>query len=239
MRQAVRLAMAVRWIRPLVDPPIACSTTCALRKAAGVRSSLGRGPPETAISAARRPLNSAMRMRSACGAGTVALMGRERPKASITQAMVLAVPITMQVPTEGASRLLTRSISASSISPARCALQRRRQSVQAPSTSPLWWPTTMGPTGMTTVGRSTLAAAITCAGRVLSQPPMTRTASMGWARSISSVSIAMRLRRYIEVGCAKLSWIEIVGNTMGRPPASITPRLAASIRAGALPWQGL
>ena len=54
-----------------------------------------------------------------------------------------------------------------------------------------------------------------CAGRVLSQPPITTTASIGCARIISSVSIAIRLRRYIEVGCAKLSWIEMVGNTIG------------------------
>ena len=78
-----------------------------------------------------------------------------------------------------------------------------------------------------------------CAGRVLSQPPMTITASIGWARIISSVSIAMRLRRNMEVGCAKLSWIEIVGNTNGMAPASMTPRFAASISWGTLPWQGL
>jgi hypothetical protein len=53
---------------------------------------------------------------------------------------------------------------------------------------------------MTTVGRSALIAAMSCAGSVLSQPPITMTASIGWARIISSVSIAIRLRRYIEVG---------------------------------------
>ncbi len=78
-----------------------------------------------------------------------------------------------------------------------------------------------------------------CAGSVLSQPPISTTASIGWARISSSVSIAIRLRRYIEVGDAKLSWIDIVGNTIGRPPASMTPRFAASISWGTLPWQGL
>ena len=77
------------------------------------------------------------------------------------------------------------------------------------------------------------------AGRVLSQPPMMMTASIGWARIISSVSIAIRLRRYIEVGWAKLSWIEMVGKAIGMAPASITPRFAASIRSGTLPWHGL
>ena len=41
------------------------------------------------------------------------------------------------------------------------------------------------------------------------------------------------------VGCAKLSCTEMVGNSIGRPPASITPRFTASINCGALPWQGL
>src|SRR3954468_16572278 len=97
----------------------------------------------------------------------------------------------------------------------------------------------MGPTGITTVGRSALAAAMICAGSVLSQPPITTTASIGWARIISSVSIAIRLRRYIEVGYEKLSWIEMVGNTIGIAPASMTPRFTASISTGTLPWHGL
>ena len=41
------------------------------------------------------------------------------------------------------------------------------------------------------------------------------------------------------VGAAKLSWIEMVGKSIGKPPASITPRLTASISCGTLPWQGL
>ena len=54
------------------------------------------------------------------------------------QAMVLAVPITLQVPTEGQSRPLTNSISVTSTVPARYCAQKRRQSVQAPRTSPRW-----------------------------------------------------------------------------------------------------
>ena len=153
--------------------------------------------------------------------------------------MVLAVPITVQVPTEPTSLLLISAISASSISPARKRPQKRRQSVQAPSRSPLWWPVAIGPVGRKIAGTSLLAAAISCAGSVLSQPPISTTASIGWARIISSVSIAIRLRRYIEVGEAKLSWIEMVGKTIGSAPASITPRLVASISCGTLPWQGL
>src|SRR5579871_2418737 len=123
-------------MRPLVDPPIACITTCALRKDDAVSNSLGFGPLDLAISAATLPLASASRKRSAWGAGIVALIGSDSPSASVTQAMVLAVPITMQVPTDGARRELTSSISALSISPARCLPHSLRQSVQAPRTSP-------------------------------------------------------------------------------------------------------
>ena len=80
---------------------------------------------------------------------------------------------------------------------------------------------------------------MSCAGTVLSQPPISTTASMGWARSISSVSMAMRLRKYMLVGAAKLSCKEMVGKVMGKPPASKMPRSKASINCAELPWQGL
>src|SRR3954466_8037737 len=124
-------------MRPLVEPPIACSTTCAFLNDDAVKNSLGRGPFALASAAATLPLASAERNRSACGAGIVALIGSDRPSASVMHAIVEAVPITMQVPTDGASRPLTASISTSSISPARYLPHNRRQSVQAPSTSPL------------------------------------------------------------------------------------------------------
>ena len=116
------------------------------------------------------------------------------------QAMVLAVPITPQVPTDGTSRSFATSISSSLMRPPRNSPHSLRQSVQAPSTSPLKWPTSIGPTGSTMAGLSALAVAITCAGVVLSQPPISTTESTGSARIISSVSIAIRLRRNIEVG---------------------------------------
>ncbi len=49
------------------------------------------------------------------------------------QAMVLAVPMTMQVPAVVASRVSISPISSASIVPARYCAQKRRQSVQAPS----------------------------------------------------------------------------------------------------------
>ena len=65
------------------------------------------------------PDASAARMRSAWVAGTVPAPGSVMPIASVMQAMVLAVPITMQVPLVGASRPFTASIPASSRRPAR------------------------------------------------------------------------------------------------------------------------
>ncbi len=111
--------------------------------------------------------------------------------------------------------------------------------MQAPTRSPRWLPVSIAPVTSWIVGMSAEAAPISCAGTVLSQPPISTTASIGWPRTSSSVSMAIRLRSTMLVGAAKLSWIEIVGNGIGRPPASMTPRFTASISCGALPWQGL
>jgi hypothetical protein len=92
--------------------------------------------PARAISTAAAPVASPTRSRSACTAGAVALPGRAMPRASTMQAMVLAVPITAQVPAVVARLRSTSAISASSTSPARYRAQNRRQSVQAPRRSP-------------------------------------------------------------------------------------------------------
>jgi hypothetical protein len=107
--------------------------------------------------------------------------------------------------------------------------------VQAPTVEPV----SIGPVTNWIAGTLALAAPISCAGTVLSQPPISTTASIGCARIISSVSIDIRLRRYMLVGWAKLSCSEIVGNSTGSPPANITPRFTASSRSGTLPWQAL
>ena len=95
----------------------------------------------------------------------------------------------------------------------------------------------IGPTARYTTGTSALAAPISWAGRVLSQPPITTTASIGWARIISSTSMLIRLRYISEVGFRKVSPSEIVGNSIGRPPAASTPRLVASTSSGISRWQ--
>ena len=73
---------------------------------------------------------------------------------------------------------------------------------------------------------------MSCAGTVLSQPPISTTASIGWARIISSMSIAMRLRNIMLVGLRNTSPSEMVGNGRGNAPAASTPRDTASTSSG-------
>jgi hypothetical protein len=62
----------------------------------------------------------------------VAVPGKVMPKVSAMQAIVLAVPMTGQVPAVVARRVSMRRISGSSMRPPRYSAQKRRQSVQAP-----------------------------------------------------------------------------------------------------------
>ena len=186
---------------------------------------------------AAAPVASAARKRSACTAGMAAVPGRIMPSASTKQAMVEAVPITAQVPAVVASLPSISEISRSSILPARYCAQKRRQSVQAPSRSPRWRPVIIGPATSITAGRPADTAPINCAGTVLSQPPINTTASMGWARTISSVSIAIKLRNFMLVGLRNTSPSETVGNSIGKAPAVSTPRLTASSISGKCRWQ--
>jgi hypothetical protein len=65
--------------------------------------------------------------------------------ASAMQAMVLAVPMTAQVPAVVARCCSTSVTSSRLISPARNWAQNLRQSVQAPVRSPRWRPVIIGP----------------------------------------------------------------------------------------------
>jgi len=109
-------------------------------------------------------------------------MGRARPMASMMQAMVLAVPITIQVPTDGARRPLIQfslgnvDDAARYLPPKAAAVGAGRRGLQ-----PCDGPPTMGPVGTTTAGRSTLAAAMTWAGRgLVTSTDQSPPASRGW-----------------------------------------------------------
>ena len=93
--------------------------------------------------------------------------------------MVDAVPITMQVPPVGHNSCCTSPSSWSSNSPARYCSQWARQSVQAPSRVPRQEPVRIGPVTTDSAGTLADAAAISCAGTVLSHPPSSTAASIG------------------------------------------------------------
>ena len=123
------------------------------------------------------------------------------PIASAMHAIVLAVPITMQVPAVGASRPLTASISRRvDVAGAEVAPQAPAVGAGAEPSRPDRGRPASARSGRRSPERRPTPRAISCAGIVLSQPPISTTASIGCARIISSVSIAIRLRRYMLVG---------------------------------------
>jgi len=130
-----RPAIAGRWTTAFVEPPTAMRTRMAFSNAARVRIREGRRSSR-AISTIRRPAASARRRRRESGAGMAAMPGSVIPRASVIAAIVLAVPMTMHVPAEGNSSPWIASMRSASISPARCSVQSRRQSVHAPSRIP-------------------------------------------------------------------------------------------------------
>src|SRR5438045_9303240 len=133
------------------------------------------------------------------------------PSASAIEAIVLAVPITAQVPAVVARLPSISSISEGVTSPARYLAQKRRQSVQAPSRSPCQREVSIGPATSPIAGRLAEMAPINCAGTVLSQPPTRTTASIGRARITPPVSIAIILRNIRLVGVRDPSPSEIGG----------------------------
>ena len=147
-------------------------------------------------------------------------MGRPMPMASTIDAMVEAVPMVMQCPTERDMPASASMKDCSDISPARTASEYSQTDVPEPISSPRYLPLSMGPPESARVGRSQLAAPIINEGVVLSQPTSRTTPSMGLARIDSSTSIDARLRKSIVVGRIRVSPSDITGNSRGKPPAS-------------------
>jgi hypothetical protein len=150
-----------------------------LSNAAAVRISPGRGPPARAISTARRPLSSASTNRRESGAGMAALPGKVMPRVSAIEAMVDAVPITMQWPLERDMQDSASQSSSSVRRSARRSAHNRQASVPEPSSSARHLPLSIGPPVTRTAGTSAEAAPISIAGVVLSQPDRSTTASSG------------------------------------------------------------
>ncbi len=125
-------------------------------------------------------------------------------------------------------RLRRRGTVRRSCAPARTSSLKRHTSVPEPMSWPQNLPFSIGPPETTSAGRSQLAAPITSAGVVLSQPQSSTTPSIGLPRIDSSTSMLTRLRNSIAVGRRFDSPSEVTGNSSGRPPASQTPRLTCS-----------
>ena len=113
-----RPATAGRWTIAFVLPPIAMSTRMAFSNASRVRIRLGRRSSAT-ISTTRRPVASASARRRESGAGIAALPGSVIPSDSAIEAIVEAVPMTMQWPAEREKQLSSSHQVSSSSRPAR------------------------------------------------------------------------------------------------------------------------
>ena len=105
--------------------------------------------------------------------------GSERPSTSATAFMVDAVPMVLQWPSEGAEAAAASRNCFSLICPAASLRRERQMTVPEPTRSPSCQPSSIGPPDSTMAGMSTVDAAMTCAGVVLSQPVVRTTASIG------------------------------------------------------------
>ena len=183
------------------------------------------------ISTIRRPATCARTPRRESTAGIAALWGKPRPSASTMAAIVEAVPMVMQCPAERDMQDSAWKNSCSVILPVLSSALKRQTSVPEPMFCPRYLPLSIGPPETTSVGKSQLAAPITRAGVVLSQPQSRTTPSMGLARSDSSTSMLTKFRYSIAVGRMLVSPVDMTGNSSGRPPASHTPRFTRSAKS--------
>ena len=162
----------------LVEPPMAMPVRMALSKASRVRIFEGLRSSRT-ISMMRRPDISASAIRRESAAGIAALPGSVMPSVSAIEAMVEAVPITMQCPAERERHASISQNSSSLSRPARRSAQKRQLSVPEPMSSVRQRPRSMGPPVTMIAGTSAEAAPISMAGVVLSQPESSTTPSSG------------------------------------------------------------
>ena len=172
------------------------------------------------------PESLARRIFRASTAWAVAHPGRERPMASVRQAMVLAVNRPAQEPAPGHAI----SSRASRVSPPFC--HSSKTSIRSSSLSQAK-PGIIGPPVTTMVGRSSLPAAMICPGTILSQVGIITRPSSWWDSAMISMvsSISSRLGREYLIPLwpmAMPSQTPMVWNSNGTPPAERMPALTAS-----------
>ena len=135
-------------------------------------------------------------------------------------AIVEAVPMVMQWPLERCMQDSAAVNSSWLMRPPRTSSDICHTPVPEPICLPRKCPESIGPPEMPMVGRSQLAAPMSSAGVVLSQPMSSTTPSIGLPRIDSSTSMLARLRNNIAVGRSCVSPSDITGNSSGKPPAS-------------------
>ncbi len=185
--------MASRWMTALVDPPIAALTLIAFSNASLVMILSGVTSFSTR-STMTCPARCAVSYRRESTAGQDAEYGSCMPSASAIDAIVDAVPIVMQCPSERDMHPSANAHSSCVIRPASRSSSQRHTAVPEPTSVPWYLPFSFGPPVTMIAGRPTLEAAISRPGVVLSQPDSSTTPSSGLARISSSASMASRLR---------------------------------------------
>src|ERR1043166_8564372 len=105
--------------------------------------------------------------------------GSDMPSASASEFIVEAVPMVLQCPGDGAEEATSSTNSSYLISPVANICRAFHTMVPEPVRSPRNQPLSIGPPDSTIAGRSTVAAAISWEGVVLSQPVVSTTPSMG------------------------------------------------------------
>ncbi len=115
--------------------------------------------------------------------------------------------------------------------PARRSSQSRHSAVPVPTGAPWNRATGRAPPVTRTVGMFALIAPISAPGTLLSQLARMTRPSSGLALTISSTSMASRLRYSIALGFIRSSPSDIVGNSTPAPPAASIPSLTGPTRS--------
>src|ERR687893_2066619 len=102
------------------------------------------------------------------------------PSASASEFIVVAVPIVLQKPGDGAEEATSSKYSGQPISPAAFIFLAAHFIVPEPARWPLYQPFSIGPTESAMAGMLTVAAPMSSAGVGLSQPVGSTTPSMGY-----------------------------------------------------------
>ena len=127
-------------------------------------------------------------------AGAVPQPGSDMPSTSVSIHMELAVPRCAQLPTVGSVIFSASSISSSVISPFSTRPGNSLSSLEQNNSFPFTLPGSIGPPVTMIAGISSLAAAISMPGIILSHPASSTIASKWWASTTISIESAIRSR---------------------------------------------